>query len=277
LGGIGEAFLPDCLAQSDLLVLFGTAVYEERFFPSNVPVIKFSSSTNPVFQKHPTVFVDPEIILAKLKTVFPERLAREEWRLLVGLNHQARINLTQTVTDAKHPLAFFKTLAGYLPEDATITLDVGEFVYWFDTGFLASRQRMLLSSLWRSMGGGIPAGIAACLNDPGHKTITLTGDGGFLMSLAELATINRLQLPLTVFVLRNQCYGLEIQKMRQQNQVPFGTDLTLPDLVKLAESFNIRGYRISNQLEGGMIIHEALQNSPALVDVEVNQVALPNL
>jgi hypothetical protein len=48
--------------------------------------------------------------------------------------------MIDTVQEPRHPVAFFRTLAANLPEDAIITLDVGEFVYWFDSGFPAGND-----------------------------------------------------------------------------------------------------------------------------------------
>ncbi len=274
LGGIGEAHLPDCLAEADLILLVGTAVYEQRYFPSGSQMIQVLDHFPASLPAYPAVWADPAMLSQRLGELIPERIPREEWRHRVSLSHQERWKLVDDNRDPRHPLVFFRTLAQHMPEDAVIALDVGEFAYWFDTAFAASRQQVLLSSQWRGMGGAIPAGIAACLLYPERKVVSIVGDGGFLMSLGELATVVRNQLPLTVFVLRNNQYGLENQKLSKDGFARFGTDLVLPDLVRLAESFGIRSHRIPDQLEGETAIAEALREAPALVDVEVNSAPL---
>jgi pyruvate oxidase len=274
LGGIGEAFLPDCLAEADFILLVGMGIYEQRYFPSGSRVIQVLNHFPATRPAYPAVWADLTILPQRLAEVLSERIPREEWRLRVELSRQARWKLVDDNGDPRHPLVFFRTLAQNIPEDAIITLDVGEFIYWFDTAFTATRQQVLLSSQWRGMGGAIPAGIAACLLYPDRKVISIVGDGGFLMSMGELATAVRNQLPLTVFVLRNNQYGLENQKLSSQGFACFGTDLILPDLIRLAESFGVKGHRIPNQLEGGTAIAEALREAPALVDVEVNSAPL---
>ena len=277
LGGIGEAYLPEVFTTSDLILLFGNAVYEESYLPEQTQVIQFKNSFDPNYRKYLCLNCDWDFIIAKIRENFPTVMQRDEWRSQLQLAHQARIDLLENQTQPQHPLYFFRMLSRYLADDALITLDVGEFVYWFDLGFSAKKQRVLLSSQWRSMGGGIPAGIAACLHSPGKQVVSIVGDGGFLMSGMELATLKRNHLPLTIFVLRNNCFGLEQQKMARQNFSSFGTDLVLPDLIKLAEAFGLKTISLTEPSQYGSLIAEALENSPALVEVQVSSEILPAL
>ncbi len=276
IGGIGEAYLPDNFLETDLILLFGDAFYEEPFFPSGVPVIRFRNAIQLGSDQYLDVTGDFDLIIRELRNKFPDFIKRDEWYFKIEAAHQERISAADHYPDPKHPLKFFRALSEVVSDDAIITLDVGEFVYWFDLGFLAKKQQVLLSTNWRSMGGGIPAGIAACLENPGRQVITLVGDGGFLMSMTELATIERYQLPLIVFILKNECYGLEVQKMSKQSYKPFATDLVLPDLPKLAEAFGIKGYQL-NDLSNKEELRQFIQSPPVLVEVPVNPAALPNL
>ncbi len=276
IGGIGEAFLPESFLKSDCILLFGEAVYEERFIPSGTRVIQLRNTTHPGFTNCLEIAGDYDLILRAMREKFPQFIDRHEWRQEIENVFHQRMSAAENTGDPKHPLLFFHALSKMVADDAIITLDVGEFVYWFDFGFLAKHQQVGISTNWRSMGGGIPAGIAACLQNPDRQVIAIVGDGGFLMSMNELTTIERYQLPLTVFILKNQCYGLEIQKMAKEGFKAFGTDLVLPDIRTLAEAFHIKGYKmdeVSNKDE----LRNMLQTPPALVEVEVHQANLPNL
>ncbi|HBF38566.1 MAG TPA: hypothetical protein DDW50_14765 [Firmicutes bacterium] len=276
IGGIGEAFLPDCFSKSDCIILFGEAIYEERFIPSGVKVIQCRNTTHPGFTNYLEVNGDYDLILRAMREKFPNFLDRHPWRSAMEEAFHQRTTAAENIQDPSHPLVFFKALSQAVADNAIITLDVGEFVYWFDFGFLAKSQQVGISTNWRSMGGGIPAGIAACLQSPDRQVISIVGDGGFLMSMSELVTIERYHLPLTIFVLKNQCYGLEIQKMAKEGFRNFGTDLVLPDLLKLAESFQLKGYRMTN-LSDAENLKSILQHPPALVEVNVNHAPLANL
>jgi pyruvate oxidase len=276
IGGIGEAFIPDCFLQSDCILLFGEAIYEERFIPENTKVIQIRNTIPSGSEKHLEITGDYDRILREIRAKFPDFIARDEWRASIEAACQQRIKAAHSISDPKHPLRFFKTLSQILDDNAIITLDVGEFVYWFDYGFLAKNQQVALSTNWRSMGAAIPAGIAACLQSQGKQVVSIVGDGGFLMSLSELATVMRYRLPLTIFILNNQCYGLEVQKMIKENYAPFGTDLPTPDYIKLAEAFEIKGYHINNPANEKEF-ELALKNPPALVTVDTTNSFLPYL
>lgn len=276
IGGIGEAFLPESFRKSDCILLFGEAVYEERFIPSGVRVIQLRNTTHPGFTHYLDIAGDYDLILRTMGEKFPQFIDRQEWRQEIETAFRQRTTAAENTGDPKHPLLFFHALSKVVADDAIITLDVGEFVYWFDFAFLAKHQQVGISTNWRSMGGGIPAGIAACLQNPDRQVIAIVGDGGFLMSLNELATIQRYRLPLTVFVLKNQCYGLEIQKMAKEGFSAFGTDLVLPDMMNLANAFHMKGYRLDD-VSNADGLRESIQNAPALVEVEVHPSALPNL
>ncbi len=277
LGGISEAYVPDCLARADFILEFGQTTAEESFLPDGIKVIRCSAGLGPAFQKFPTIQGDLGTIIAKLRQSIPGVTPREEWRTELERCRQNRLQMVDNLQDPCHPAVFFKALSAQLPPDALIALDTGEHTYWFDFGFIAQNQRVLMSTRWRSMGTAIPAGIAACFQQPAQKTVAVVGDGGFLMSLAELATVVRYQLPLTIFVLRNHQYGLEVQKMRQQRMTTLGTDLALPDLTRLGEAFGIQTYQIDEPDKAGDLIRRSLETGPALVDVKLNSYPLPHL
>jgi thiamine pyrophosphate-dependent acetolactate synthase large subunit-like protein len=276
LGGLGTAFLPECFDQADLLLQFGTAAYQEPYFPPRTPLIHFANEISPAPASRLLVLGEPEILAERLLTELNDLPPKEEWRLLVEFSHQDWIRSRQQIDEPSHPVPFFASLAAELLEDAIITLDVGSFVYWFDFGFPARKQQVLLSAKWRGMGAGIAAGIASCLATPQKQTVALVGDGGFLMSMADLSLLTPHRLPLAVFLLTNGLYALEQQKMQQEGFAPFGTELVRPDLPQIAAAFSLH-YEKLNPANPRAGIAQALANTPSLVEVEVSVPDLPHL
>jgi acetolactate synthase-1/2/3 large subunit len=78
---------------------------------------------------------------------------------------------------------------------------------------------------WSSMGFGIPAALAAKLCHPEHKVVCVTGDGGFLMMVGEMATAVRLGLPIVFVVLVDRHLQLITIKQEHQGFPCFGTPL----------------------------------------------------
>ncbi len=277
LGGIGEAFLPGCLSEADLALLFGETVLEEKFFPPGTKFIRIQSSIIPGKSQLDTIRGDLGKVISKLKEEFSVRHIRQEWRNKLSEAHYELMMVDRAYQNQKHPIVFFRALSEAVSENAILSLDVGEFIYWFNPGFLAKTQQFLLSTYWRGMGGGIPAGIAACLHQTQRQVITIVGDGGLMMSLAELATVVSHNLPLTIVVLKNNRYGLEEQKMAKEGFTPFGLSVSVPDLPKLAAAFGLSFFQAQTPDAYHEKIRAALANTPALVEVEVEPTKLPNL
>jgi len=112
-------------------------------------------------------------------------------------------------------------------------------------------QRILNSEGLGPMGFGIAAPLGACLASGGKRTISIDGDGGFIMNVQELETLRRLNLPVKIFVLNNNGYGSIRASQRAYFQGRYvasdpGSGLTLPNLQKNVESYGLAYSRLEN-------------------------------
>jgi acetolactate synthase-1/2/3 large subunit len=118
---------------------------------------------------------------------------------------------------------------------------------------LKKDQRLYHTTALGAMGYGLPAAIGACLGSSRRQTIVVDGDGGFQLNIQELATVARLQLPITFFILNNDGYS----SIRTSQQRWFGrqtgadarSGLTLPDIGAVAKAYGIHAMRIDSQLD----------------------------
>jgi thiamine pyrophosphate-dependent acetolactate synthase large subunit-like protein len=128
------------------------------------------------------------------------------------------------------------------------------------------------------MGGGLPGALSACISQPGKKVVSLVGDGGLLMSLSEIATAVKYQLPVTVVVANNHQYNLEKNKMEVKGLTPFGCDITVPDFATLAKSFGAEGSNVTEPQQLENVLREGISSDkPFVVDVHLDQISLPFL
>src|SRR5206468_1105460 len=122
-----------------------------------------------------------------------------------------------------------------------------------------------------AMGIALPGGIAAKLADPDRRVMTLSGDGGFLMSVHELETAKRERTATVNLVFRDGGLGSIRWKQMAKFGRMTGTGFDNPDFVRLAEAFGIRGFRVEHPSELSSVLSEALQEaSPTVVDVPVD-------
>ena len=125
----------------------------------------------------------------------------------------------------------------------------------------------IISNGLASMGISVPGGLAADLATD-TNVVAATGDGGFLMNGAEIETATRLGLGYTILLFNDNDYGLISEKQDEHTGEHYGTELSNPDFVALAESFGIDGYRPESWEELRSTLEETVPSERmALVEV----------
>lgn len=176
------------------------------------------------------------------------------------------------------PGRLIKAVENVIKEDAIICLDVGNHTIWFNRIFSGSRQKILISGNWRSMGFGLPAALAAKLSSPDQQVIAIVGDGGFAQSLADFSTAVRYQLPISIILLNNGYLAMEKDRMQIQGMNYEVTSLTLPDFAGFAELCGGTGFKIESTHQLEDTLKEALnQNTPTIIDIQTMAPVFPGL
>lgn len=134
-------------------------------------------------------------------------------------------------------------------------------------------QRVFCTKGLASMGYGLPSAIGACLAGNQKRTVSVNGDGGFVMNIQELETIRRLNLPIKIFVLCNRGYGA-IQATQtnifQKHFVACNEEsgLSLPKINKIVDAYGIKSMIIKDMDELDDKVKEALEyDGPVVTEV----------
>ncbi len=205
------------------------------------------------------------------KTVPPERahwLKRiEAWRTEHPLAYDKYTNIVK-------PEYVIESMAQMADPDAIIGVDVGQHQMWAAQFYNFRQPRTWLSSSGLgTMGYGFPAALGAQMAFPDRQVIAFVGDGGFQMTLNDLATMVQYRVPVKIAVLNNRSLGM----VRQWQEIFFekrycDIDLNFsPDFVKLAESYGIRASRVEHKADVRDAIGEFLSDrEPRLIDFMVD-------
>lgn len=147
-----------------------------------------------------------------------------------------------------------------------------------DTFWLAVRlkrgQRAVATGGLGSMGYGLPASIGGCLGSGRRRTISVDGDGGFVMNIQELEVVRRLRLPIKYFILNNNGYASIRASQGGYFKETIGCDpdsgLTLPDISALAAAFGLATVRITGEDDLRASLDKVLaQEGPVLCELMV--------
>jgi acetolactate synthase-1/2/3 large subunit len=156
--------------------------------------------------------------------------------------------------------------------DDIVICDVGAHKMWMARMFRCEHPNTcIISNGFASMGIALPGAIAAKLVAPDRAVIAVTGDAGFLMNSQEIETAMRLKVPVVILVWNDGGYGLiewkQMTQFKRASHIDFGN----PDLVRYAESFGARGFRVESADRFQDILKEALaQPTVSIIDCPVD-------
>jgi len=223
-----------------------------------------------------TIHADVADVLAWLISRVRSR-QRPAWRQKLGAwqDEDAQRIASSVTRDATSPLTVptvVRKLFDSTHGDSTLVVDVGQCQMWAAQFYPAtSGKPFITSGGLGTMGFALPAAIGVQIARPQDEVWVLAGDGGFQMSLHDLATVVQEQLPLRIAVFNNGYLGMvrQWQEMFYDGRYE-ATPLLNPDFVKLAEAYGIEAARAETPKQADEIIARARSCSgPVLMEFRV--------
>ncbi len=157
---------------------------------------------------------------------------------------------------------------------AIVSSDVGQHQMWCAQLIRFDEPRLWLNSGGLgTMGFGLPAAIGAQFARPDKLVFALVGDGGFQMSIPELATIVNYQLPVKIIVMNNGYLGMvrQWQTLFYNNRLSQVELTAFPDAEKLAGAYGFKGRTVETAAEMPKALEEAVREpGPYLLNVKVS-------
>ncbi len=216
---------------------------------------------------------DAKRVLPKLAAEVKEQ-RRPEWIRWIDQLREDHPSLHVRETRRMLPQYVMRTLYEETQGNATIATGVGQHQMWAGQHYIYKRPRQLISSGGLgTMGFELPAAIGAQVALPGQEVWAIAGDGGFQMTMQELAVLVDEQLPVKIAIMNNGYLGM----IRQWQELFYDKNLvsasiTQPDFCKIAEAYGIKALRAEHKSDVPRVIQEAREHrGPVLVDFMIDQ------
>jgi acetolactate synthase-1/2/3 large subunit len=166
-----------------------------------------------------------------------------------------------------------RALAEVLGPEVIIASDAGNFYGWLATYHRFRRPHTYVGPASGAMGYGLPSAIGAKIARPDLPVVSLSGDGGFIMTLAEIETAVRYDANVVAIVLDNERQGTI--RMHQEARHPgrvIGTDLGSIDFSLVARGLGAVGYLVTDDAEFGPALTAALESgSMSVIHVRMDR------
>ena len=288
LGMHGTAYANFAVSECDLLIAVG-ARFDDRVtgklevFASEAKIIHIDIDPAEVGKNkapHVPIVGDVKVVLQQmLKRVVELNIPHQseqtqawrdriqEWRThypLVVPHHAESLSPQEVIVELgrQAPYAYFTT-------------DVGQHQMWAAQFINYGPRRWISSAGLGTMGFGMPAAMGVKVALPDEQVICISGDASFQMNLQELGTLAQYGIAAKTVIINNGWQGM----VRQWQQTFYGERYSssnmqqgMPDFVKLAEAYSVKGFHIRDRSELKEVVAAMLAwDGPVLVDAHVTK------
>ncbi|MCP4542263.1 MAG: biosynthetic-type acetolactate synthase large subunit [Chloroflexi bacterium] len=284
MGMHGEAHVNQAIQEADLLLAFGMRFDDrvtgtlETFAPQahKVHVDMDPAELNKVVPVDVPILGDLRHVLEQLLPL-TDPTTHPSWLEQIGRwRRESQLRDIVYQSENGHLVAphFINAIWEATRGEAIMVTDVGQHQMWAAQYYHHDQPNPLITSGGQgTMGFGLPAAIGAQIAQPDKEVWAIVGDGGFQMTIHDLATVVQEQLPLRIALSNNGCLGMVRQWQEMfYDQRYEATQLQNPDFVKLVEAYGIRSWQATNKNEACQAIAEARSHSgPAFIEFQIVQ------
>ena len=195
-----------------------------------------------------------------------------EWRGWIDDMRANHPSIVIRETDEVLPQYVIDSIYRATKGDCYVVTGVGQHQMWAAQYFWYDKPNSWITSGGLgTMGFEVPAAMGVQVAAPGETVWSICGDGGFQMTLQELATIAEYDWPIKFAIINNNNLGMvrQWQELFYSNNI-VSTPLKNPDFVKLAEAFGVKGLRAEKKEQVEAVIQEAMNHpGPVVIDFQV--------
>lgn len=260
----------DFLEDADVLLVVGSGLGElssnYHTFAPRGRVVQIEADLGKLESNHAAlgIHADARIALTALLETVGERRDPSAAERVSALLAKVRERIAgQELTLEQEVLAAVREA---LPDDSPSFWDMTILAYWAWSAFDARRPNTMHSAQGAGgLGYGFPAALGAAAADRDRPVLAVSGDGGAMYSIAELASAKQYALPVTWLIVDDGGYGILREYMTDAFGEATATELSRPDFVALAESFGVPAVRTTTESLREDLAKALAQPGPSVV------------
>lgn len=231
LGSFSHAGGRRLIEQADCVLVFGAGLNQNttsygKSLPADVPLIQIDSVRSNIgrwFHADVAVVADARRAAEQLLELLPERAAGEKplhsdeirhWLASFELEGEFQAEHTPRTID---PRSLAIELDRLLPDNRNVIYDSGNFLQVVPYLSVPGPGHLKMASDFASIGMGFGTALGYACGTPERVTVLVLGDGSFLMTLGELETVVREDIPLIIVLMNDCAYGAELHYLKMRN------------------------------------------------------------
>lgn len=276
LGKSGTPVSAYYMNSADLLIVFGASFSQHTGIDKTKPIIqidieqmalaKFHAVDNPIWGD---VGITANLFSRKLASYSQSEITVDEIaEHKLEWQNDKKERSAENNGNGLNSLFIFSKLSEILPENAIISLDVGNNTYSFGRYFECKNQSVILSGYLGSIGFSFPAAMGAYYAEPNKPIISISGDGGFGQYMTEFNTAVLNKMKIAHILLNNNELGKISKEQRDVKMPEWQTHLSNPSFAEYANVCGGFGVKVTKNEELEDAVIEALNyDGPSIVEI----------
>ncbi len=272
--GPGHRVLP----QSDAILAVGTRLHfftpVSWSFKPDQPIIHVDADPEELGRNWPeevSICADAKLSIQALLDGMKQRGNASKWTAEEIAQHRA-LDYKDTTEKAPNQVRIIESIRSELNDDAVLISGISSIGYWSHLAFPVLTPRSYLNtSYFATLGYAFPTGLGAKVGNPDRQVVVVTGDGGFMYALPDLATAVQEGINTVTVVFNDGALGASLrdQQVRYKGRV-IGTELRNPDFAATAQAFGAVGVTLEHYDQLGPAIADALKlDRPVIIDCPI--------
>ncbi len=226
---------------------------------------------------HAGIVADADVattaLLAELQRLRSRKSAAASFKIRSNIT-AAKQAARAKIEKIQPQLAYLDVIRDVLPRDGIFVTELSQVGFTSYYGYPVYEPRTYISEGYQgTLGFGFPSALGVKVAHPDKPVVSVTGDGGFMFAVQELATARQENVALVTLLFNNNSFGnvMRDQKTNFGNRV-IGAALDNPDFLVLAKAFGIEGHRVSSPAALKPLLIEAIKaKHPVLIEIEIPQ------